>query len=172
MIPVHNIYIIKKFPKVYPLSTRISTLKTIFYLVNILKLTMLYCDVSNCDCCKRIRVNHDNNLFEKIYCNVVKRTRLCGINHDSLKYCCADICNGETIYCTKRPTQISYYTTHHAEKVYGIFTLIKKNLMLLYVIFDTTMYLMRIVSIYYELFFFILCVFKYSFPLSNSSFNK
>ena len=111
--------------------------------------SILYCAVSNCDCCKRIRVNHDNNLFEKIYCNVVKRTRLCGINHDSLKYCCADICNGETIYCTKRPTQISYYTTHHAEKVYGIFTLIKKNLMLLYVIFDTTMYLMRIVSIYY-----------------------
>ena len=44
---------------------------------------ILYYDVSKCDCCKRMCVNHDDNLLEKIYCNIVQYTRLSGIKHDA-----------------------------------------------------------------------------------------
>lgn len=108
--------------------------------------------------------------MEKDYCNVVKRSHLSGIKYDAWKYCCDDICNGEQFCCPKRPTQISFYATHHDRKIHGNFVLLSnKHIMLVYAFFVTMMSRTRMVSVYYYYIMYLLlhfCIIKYSILIS------
>ena len=81
MIFVHNIYITTS-PKPYPTSTRITKLNSQKHALHGRRFnTSILCyDVSNCDCCGKICINHDENLLER---------------ENIIKQCCRKTCNGE-----------------------------------------------------------------------------
>ena len=64
-----NLYnnIINNYPNPYPSSTRITKLNSEKHAVysRLFENFMLCYDVSNCDCCGKIYINHDDNLLQK-----------------------------------------------------------------------------------------------------------
>ena len=64
--------IINNYPKPYPSSTRIRKLNSQKHALygRRFDTSMLCYDVSNCDCCCKICINHDDNLLERE--NIIK----------------------------------------------------------------------------------------------------
>ena len=86
---------------------------------------MLCYDVSNCDCCGKICINHDDNLLERE--NIIKRSHLTRIKHKAWKCCCLKTCNGEQFYCPKKPTQMHYFSLYRWEISMGILKFNRKQ---------------------------------------------
>ena len=79
---------------------------------------MLCYDVSNCDCCGKICINHDDNLLERE--KIIKQSHLTKITHIAWKCCCLKTCNGEQFYCPKKPTQMNFCLVYiMMENVHG-----------------------------------------------------
>ena len=75
---------------------------------------MLCYDISNCDCCGKICINHDDTLLERE--NIIKQSHLTKITHKPWKCCWLKTCNGEQFYCPRKSTQIHYFSLHHDGK--------------------------------------------------------
>ena len=65
--PYNNI--INNFPKPYQSSTRVTKLNSRKHALysRRFETSMLCYDVSNCDCCGKMCINHDDNIFKKNY---------------------------------------------------------------------------------------------------------
>ena len=61
--------IINNFPKPYQSSTRVTKLNSRKHALysRRFETSMLCYDVSNCDCCGKMCINHDDNIFKKTY---------------------------------------------------------------------------------------------------------
>ena len=86
-------YIINNSPKSYPSSTRITQLNSQKHNLygRRLDTSMLFYDVSNCDCCGKIRINHGDNLLERE--NINKRFRLTRKKYNVWKCYCIKTCS-------------------------------------------------------------------------------
>ena len=75
-------YIINNSPKPYPLLTRITKLNSEKYVVygRRFEPSILWYDVSNCECCEKICINHDDNLLQK-EAHIIKRPHLSREKH-------------------------------------------------------------------------------------------
>ena len=88
---------------------------------------MLCYNVSNCDCCGKIFINHDDNLLQK-ETHIIKRSHLSRKKHKVWKYCCSNICSGEQFYCPKTSLQMKFYKLNHESKdPWEFLKLMKKN---------------------------------------------
>ena len=74
---------------------------------------MLCYYVSNCDCCGKMCINHDDNLLEKK--NNIKRSHLTKKNVMFGKVVVIKLMIVKTLF-TQNPTQMSYYRIHHGGK--------------------------------------------------------
>ena len=136
-----NLYnnIINNSPKPYPSSTRITNLNSEKHAVygRRFETSMLCYDVSNCDCCGKICINHDDNLLQK-ETYIIKRSHLSRKKHKVWKCCCSNICSGEQFYCPKKSLQMKFYKLNHKSKEpWEFLKLINKILTLLFVTFVT-----------------------------------
>ena len=78
--------IINNSPKPYPLSTRITKLNSEKHALygRGFEISMLCYDVSNCDYCGKMYINHDDNLLQK-ETHIFKRSHLSRKNTQSLE---------------------------------------------------------------------------------------
>ena len=83
---------------------------------------MLCYDVSNCDCCGRNCINHDDKET-----HIIKKYNLSRKAHKHWKGCCRNMCSGEQLYYPQKPFQIIFYKLHHESKGQLEFVKLKKK---------------------------------------------
>ena len=109
--------IINNSPKPYPTSTRITKLNSQKHTLygRRFDTSMLCYDVSNCDCCGKICINHDDNLLQKEK-DIINISHLSRKIHKVSKCCCSNICSGQQFYCPQKSSQMNFYKLHHESK--------------------------------------------------------
>ena len=60
---------------------------------------MIWYDVNDCDCCRKMCINYDDNLLEKI--NVIKRYHLTKKIHNAWICCCINTNSGKQFIVLK-----------------------------------------------------------------------
>ena len=120
--------IINNPPKPYPSSTRITESNSQKHALygRRFETSMLCYNVSNCDCCGKICITHDDNLLQKEI-HIINRSHLSKKIHKVWKCCCSNICSGQQFYCPQKPSQMNFYKLHHESKDPWKFLKLKKK---------------------------------------------
>ena len=74
--------------------------------------SMFSYDISTCHCCGRICIFHHNLLLKYNY-NIINPRHFVSKKHDACKCWYNNFFSGEQFYCSKRPSQISIFQSHH-----------------------------------------------------------
>ena len=107
--------ILKNTPKNYPSCTKLTNVDAKKHALfgRRFETSMFSYDVSSCHCCGRICICHRDNLLLKYNSNIVKPRHFSSTMHDAWKCVCNNFCKGEQFYCSKKPSQIVIFISHH-----------------------------------------------------------
>ena len=81
-------------PNMFPSSTKISKIDAKKHALygRRFETSMFSYDISNCDCCGKICIYHDDNLLFKYNSNIIKPRYFVSKKHDAWKCCCNNFC--------------------------------------------------------------------------------